>query len=26
MLPQFVEYNGGQDALKATIEEYKEEY
>lgn len=26
MLPQFVEYNGEQDALKATIEEYKEEY
>lgn len=26
LIPQFVEYNGGQEYLKITLEEYKEEY
>ena len=26
LLPKFVEYNGGQNALKLMLEEYKEEY
>ena len=25
-MPQFVEYNGGQEYLKITLEEYKEEH